>query len=137
VSVLFLALLAGCSTLAGRVRRHTYPPRFNYITQQQLHSAMWQIAHDVHELDQSLRVAPDAPPPPREHILELLTSIDEASSSLQNQGWPSNHPEIDANIATFRRDVAAASAAAMHEPPRYYLAGALSGACLYCHAEPR
>lgn len=98
---------------------------------------MWQIARDVHELDRSLRVGPDAPPPARDHILDLLASIDEASATLQSRGWPSNHPEIDANIATFRRDVAAAYQAAMHEPPRYYLAGALSGACLYCHAEPR
>jgi hypothetical protein len=45
----------GCSSAAlERLRRHTYPPTFNYITEDQLKSTMWELASHTNQLDRLL-----------------------------------------------------------------------------------
>jgi hypothetical protein len=65
-----LALVAalawlGCSSAAlEHLRRHTYPPTFNYITEDQLKSTMWELASHTNQLDQLLRRSESVVPPP-------------------------------------------------------------------------
>jgi hypothetical protein len=128
---LVTALLA-CSDLPARMRRHTYPPGFSYISREQLDSAMWQLARQVRDLDRLVREPPAIDAGRRAAILQVLTEMDRTTAGLR-QGWESSHPLIDADVDKLRDDVALARAAVAHDPPRYYLAGSIAGACLYCH----
>ena len=119
--------------VAETLRQHTYPPSFNYVTQEQLKSAMWQLAHDTYELDGILREGAEGGGYPHQRILGLLASMEDAAGSLGPGEWPSNHPQIGANVDRLRQDIQHARRAAERNPPNYYYAGSVSGACLYCH----
>jgi len=129
-----LLTAACCGTVPETLRRHSYPPSFNYVPHEDLHSAMWQLAHDTYELDRILRESASGGGYPREEILSLLAGMDEAARSLGPGGWPANHPQIGANVDLLRQDIERARQAAERNPPNYFYAGAVSGACLYCHA---
>lgn len=58
LSVAWLAL-SGCGDFAARVRRHTYPPNFHYITDAQLRSTMWRLAFHARELRERMSSAED------------------------------------------------------------------------------
>ena len=63
----------------------------------------------------------------------LLQSIDKLASNLDPAGLRSNHQRLDSNIDAFRKDIQGALAGAQQSPPNYFLAGAISGSCSYCH----
>jgi hypothetical protein len=52
---------------------------------------------------------------------------------LQLDGRRSNHPMLEAHFDQFRQDIIRARDAVRADPPAYFLAGAVSGACVYCH----
>ncbi len=129
---LALLLLSSCSDVAAHLRHHTYPPGFRYVTQEQLDSSMWRLAHGVRGLREALREQPvDATR--RAEIIQFLQMMDLAAKDLDAQGWPSNHPLVDAHLDALRADIAQARRAVEWNPPNYVLAGAVSGACMYCH----
>jgi len=132
--VLTSLLVAACHGVSEQVRKVTYPPDFVYITRQQLDFTMWQLAKDVRELNALMRAPVPIDAQRRAAIVGHLTSMEEAAAALQSQpGWHSNQPLVDTNLRRFESDVARARHAVEAEPPNYYLAGFVSGACLYCH----
>lgn len=139
---LLLALSMGaacwtCADIPARVRKYTYPPDFNYITTKQLHSTMWQLAEQTERLNQILRLMSPVTETERAEIVQLLNAMQTVTDDLTGQGWSSNHPEVDFNLGRFQRDVALARRSVESDPPNYFLAGSLSGACLYCHDRSR
>jgi len=126
--------VGACHTVPEQVRTVTYPPDFVYITRQQLDFTMWQLAKDVRELNELMR-APDAIDAERRaRIVAHLVAMEAAAETLKVQpGWHSNQPALDANLGRFETDIAQARRAVESEPPNYYLAGFVSGSCLYCH----
>lgn len=130
--VLLLAHLPGCADSARRVRQYTYPPEFRYITREELSGAMQQLAFHMHQLHYLMRVT-ETMGQNRGEIVAHLLGMDQAAARLDNSGWPTNHPMIDMNLATFRRDVMFAREAIEREPPNYLVASSLTGACVYCH----
>jgi hypothetical protein len=135
LAVTLAGTLAACSGLTARVRRHTYPPSFNYITQEQLHSTMWQLAQAVNNLDHIIHEPGVMDQERRVEVARLLVLMERATGELGGHGWPSNHPLIDANLSAFRADIVNARRAVEGNPPSYVLAGSVSGACMYCHGE--
>jgi len=124
---------ATCADIPARVRKHTYPPDFNYITDQQLRSTMWRLAEQVERLNDTLRLTGPISETERKALVQLLTDMETVTNDLGGQGWSSNHPEVDFNLARFQRDVVMARRSVERDPPNYFLAGSISGACLYCH----
>jgi len=125
---------SGCSPRAARtVRRFTYPPDFNYISNQQLKSAMWRLAQGVTRLNKLMTAGSERGDTPRDEVVGVLDSMEEAAKALGPGKWPSNHPRIGDNVDALRRDIHRARLAAQHDPPDYFFAGTISGACLYCH----
>lgn len=122
----------GCGDFAGWLRQHTYPPDFRYITREQLRSTMWQLAYHSRELHQ-LMSPPETAQQHRTEVVEHLQAMEQAAASLDQSGWPTNHPLVDMNLANFRRDLKFARESAEREPPNFLLAASLSGACVYCH----
>jgi hypothetical protein len=132
-----LSLLSACAGFSSWLRRYTYPPGFNYVTSEQLRSTMWQLARDVRELDRTVRQDGAIDETRRAEILRLLASMDEVTGRLSRQGQRSNHPIIDTNLPTFKRDIDLARKAVESTPPNYTLVGLLPGACVYCHGSAR
>jgi hypothetical protein len=131
-----LASLGGCGAdLLDRTRKHTYPPTFNYITDEQLQTTMWQLAAEVSSLDRMLAEGQVPNASGRLQVISTLTRMETVSKDLGPQDWPSNHPKVARNIGRFRADVARARRAVQVDPPSYYLAGSISGACLHCHGD--
>lgn len=129
-----VTLLSGCADVPALVRRHTYPPNFQYITREQLHSAMWQLADHVRALDAVMRQPGPIDAARHAEVERLLLAMREDTSALQASGRPMNHPLIGEHLKTFQRDVSQALAGVEAVPPNYYLVGSISGACLPCHS---
>jgi hypothetical protein len=133
---IFLTLTApvlGCEGFAKWARQYTYPPDFRYITPEELHSTMWQLAYHSRELHRLMRLSGN-PQLYRGEIIEQLQGMERATEKLDRSGWPTNHPLVDMNLANFRSDIRAAREAVEREPPNFLLAGPLTGACVYCHS---
>lgn len=135
--LLFFAMLffPSCSPkIAEEIRRHTYPPKFDYITSEELKSTMWRFAAQVKQLDDVMQKPEFPAEDRRREAIRILSEMERVSMDLGTGGWPGNHPEISRNIIVFRRDLAAARRALETDPPLYYLAGTISGACSHCHS---
>lgn len=128
-------LAAACSPAAReRVRAYTYPPDFNYIPRDELRSTMWELADRVVELDRVMRQSAPGDESMRGEVIRLLGEMQALSGNLGPGGdWPSNHPRVSRNVDAFRRELEAARRAVELDPPRYFLAGSISGACVHCH----
>ena len=129
-----LLVVAGCQDgVTKRVRSATYPPNFNYITPQQLKSTMWQLADLVKRLDHTLASKPETDASRRQQAIEILGSMADTARALGPGDWPSNHPRVSRNIEAFRDAVRAAQRDLQLDPPSYFRAGTIAGACLSCH----
>jgi hypothetical protein len=132
-SLASVASLACAELDAERVREHTYPPTFTYITEEQLHSAMWALADHASRLDRLMREPGEAGEDLQAQVIVQISGMERATATLGPSRWPSNHPHVSRNLARFRRDLEQARHAAELDPPNYFLAGSVSGACMHCH----
>ena len=124
--------LMGCADLARWLRQYTYPPEFRYLDRDEVRSAMRQLAFHSRELNQLIQSA-EGPQAQRTEIIMHLRAMEEAAEKLDRSGWPTNHPMIDMNLSSFRRDLKFAREAMERDPPNALLAGPVTGACFYCH----
>jgi hypothetical protein len=135
-----------CAGVAREVRRHTYAPSFRYLDEEQIQTAMGHLSRDVVELDRALRGVPrpddagwsGALPGPidvsgRDRIVAILDRMVHTADGIDVRALATNHPELGQGIEAFRRDLVAARAEAAQNAPRHFLAGTITGACLYCH----
>lgn len=132
--LLTASLLLGCSNgLAAWLRRHTYAPTFRYVPEEKVRASMRDLAVHTRELDRVLREASVSGSYPREKIVGSLVEMDRVCGDLEPGQWPSNHPFLFEAIGHLRDDIQQARLAAERDPPNYFFAGAVSGACIYCH----
>lgn len=129
---MFVLQVSSCTDFAERLRQHTYPRTFHYITDEQLRSTMWLLAYHSREL-RELMASPQGITNHRVEVLQHLQKMEQATIDLNRTGWPTNHPLVDAKRSNFLRDIRTAQEAINHDPPNFLLAGAVSGACVYCH----
>ncbi len=126
--------VSGCNlNIAKEIRRHTYPPEFNYTTEKELKTTMWQLAAQVKKLEEVMQNPNVNGDLRRREAMQILTEMEQISKALGMEGWPGNHPKVSRNITKFRSDLVAARRALETNPPVYYLAGTISGACSHCH----
>ncbi len=130
---LALLLAHGCESLAARLRAHTYPPDFHYISDEQLRSTMWRLAYHSRAL-RELMSSPEAAASRRAEVIDHLDLMEQAALDLNRSGRASNHPVIDDQRSSFLRDIRWAREAMSREPPNFLLAQSVSGACAACHA---
>ena len=96
--------------------------------------AMRALANKVGELDSLLRSDRPLEPFDRDRVAVLLGEIDALAAGLETLP-PGTHPPLS-NLERLRADVKRAREAAASDTPDYYFAGAVSGACVYCHSLP-
>jgi hypothetical protein len=134
---IFASLLIASACQNGvldTVRKVTYPPDFNYISEQELSSTMQTFAWYTTLLDNYLR---DPSRVSRDQLLEsirILEKMEKLSLKLGTETLTSNHDFVSFNIDAFRNSIIEARKGLQQSPPNYYLAGAVSGYCLNCHS---
>lgn len=132
-----LLFLAGCNDFAAAVRTVTYPPDFTYVSSDELQSRMQALAYQLQQLDLVLASgqgeAPELMLEIQQNVVDRLRAIERIGGTLQAGEAGSNHPFLQDDMATFLANVTQARLAASLNPPRYYLAGRISGGCANCH----
>jgi hypothetical protein len=108
-------------------------PDFNYITEEQLESAMWRLAAGIRSLQAIFGEAP-VKQAQRPEVIRILDEMIAAAEELGPEGVASNHSRITHNLGRFREKLEIARGSVEMNPPRYYPVGNLSGTCLACHA---
>jgi hypothetical protein len=135
---LTLAVVAGytgCGTsLPEFFRRHTYPADFRYVPEEKFRSSMWILGRETLELRRVLADATLSESTRRTRAELLLGGMEDTVQKIGPQQWSSNHPELQSGLQAMESDIHAAREAVNHDPPNYFLAGSVSGACLYCHS---
>ena len=131
-----LLLLVACS--AERMRRHTYPPEFHYITRDEIRGTMGELAVRMAEIEEIMihEEDPVLEPDEQERVIALLGEMQSLARDLK-RGSRSNHPRIDRYAPELQRDLKRALEGARMKPPNYYFAGQVPGACEYCHVPRR
>lgn len=94
---------------------------------------MWRFAAKVQQLDDVMREMQPSREGPKREVDRILSEMEQISMNLGPEGWPGNHPKVSRRIERFRDDLAAARRALALNPPNYYLAGSIAGACSHCH----
>ena len=136
--VIFVFALTACnSSVLEQVRKVTYPPDFNYISDNKLKSTMWQLASLVARLDELMGSTESPSEAQRKEAVLLLGNMEKLSMQLATAQHASNHGKVSGNIDKFREAVIATRRALELDPPGYYFVGAVSGACLHCHGVPK
>lgn len=131
-------ILASCSSkFAESVRKVTYPPDFKYIEPGQLRSDMAKLGQNIYFLNQALAAdqfdSPTLSATQQERVIVALRNIEKIARRLRASESGSNHPYMQNYMQDFVRQVSEARNAASMDPPRYYLAGKVSGGCTNCH----
>lgn len=127
-------LLAGCSERSlETVRKVTYPPDFNYVSQKKLRGTMDQFAWYTRLLQNTLD-NPEITPEQRVQTVQILKKMEQLAARLGSESLNSNHRQVTENIDDFRRDIVTARNAVLKDPPDYNKARVVPSYCLRCHA---
>lgn len=129
-----LVLMSCANDVLDSVRKVTYPPDFNYISDEKLTNTMQQFAWYTTLLDNSLQDILPVPEEQRLNAISILHKMENLSHELGEQNLSSNHNIVSFNIRQFRQNIINARNGLQQDPPNYYLAGAVSAYCLNCHA---
>ena len=130
-----LSITSACQNgVLDTVRKVTYPPDFNYISDDKLKSTMHTFAWYTTLLDNSLRDTGNVTRDQRLSAIDILHKMENLSQKLGTQSLTSNHDIISFNIDQFRQRIVDARRGLQQEPPNYYLVGRVSGYCLNCHS---
>ena len=128
------ALLPGCQRgELERVRSVTYPPDFHYISQQEIHTTMGQLAAEVSVLEAVMEKEGGPQPEDRATVVAALERMDRLAAELA-KGTRSNHPRIGADAPRLRETIDRALVSARTGSSSYYDVGRVVGGCMYCHS---
>ncbi|MDJ0833003.1 MAG: hypothetical protein QNJ69_05735 [Gammaproteobacteria bacterium] len=134
VLALIPLILSGCdSKMLETVRKVTYPPDFNYISEDKLSGTMQQFAWYTGLLDNYLRDPTEISEDQRQSAIDILRKMETLSLELGSEDLSSTHDIVSFNIDRFRTSIVEARVGLQQDPPNYYLAGSVSAYCLNCH----
>ena len=120
------------SSRSDEDRATSYVPKFDFRDTAGVRTDMQKLAMRVDRIDRTLRDG-DLSPEEQAAIVKLLTEMETITSAIAGTEAVSSHLVLEDNIEAFRADLAAARHTAAQDPPSYFLAGAITGSCVYCH----
>jgi len=133
LTVTTMFALSACSDFTGTSPQIAYPPPFDYSDGEELRSRMTQLSYELQQLDLALMAEGDNRPSLPEQVGRNLENIERIAGFLQEGDLSSKHPFLQSNMRNFLADVRRARMDVSASPPRYYMAGRISGACINCH----
>ena len=128
-----ILVISGCNDIAAMARKVTYPPDFNYVSEQEFRSRMDQLAFQLQLLDRALVTSNPERSIQQQQVLDALRNMERIGSSLQAGEAGSSHPFLQDFMKGFMIDVGKARTAASMDPASYYRAGRIAGGCVNCH----
>jgi hypothetical protein len=110
------------------------PPPFDYADGEELRSGMHRLAFELQQLDLSLMIAnSDQDQGERDQVVTRLDNIQRIGEGLIAGDLSTNHVFLSNDMSRFLSTVNRARMSAENNPPNYYQAGRVSGACVNCH----
>ncbi|MGM0631623.1 MAG: hypothetical protein ACQETO_00455 [Pseudomonadota bacterium] len=137
-ALLALTVLSACSSSGGgsRFPGIANPPDFDYAGGAELRSQMHRLAFELQQLDLALVGEDSGNERDRglqDVIVNHLSDIERIGSDLREGDLSSSHTFLRNDMDNFLSTVSRARRAAEGNPPAYYMAGRVSGACVNCH----
>ena len=126
-------LLSSCNGSVGAIRKVTYPPDFLYISEVQLRSKMYQLATQLTLLEATRAGDDGGNVNQQQNTLDILREIGRIGGGLKAAESRYNYIFLEDFLDDFVSTITRARIAASLNPPRYYLSGQISGACVNCH----
>ena len=135
-AVLAVALalgLASCNTGDAGFPPIGNPPPFDYADGEELRSRMHQLAFELQQLDLAMVAEDYRDTVFQGQIVNHLENIERLGGLLRQGDLAARHRFLLNGMSEFLRNVERARMNAEANPPRYYLAGRVSGSCVNCH----
>jgi len=123
-----MRIFVAAACLALLVATSCSKPRYNVVPKGRLHSLMWQMQGGVDKLNAAMKGTPE-----QRKVIAVLSRIESIAKQLTNTRIKSQHTLLRGNAGAFHTAVLTALKAAAANPPNYYAAGQISGACIHCH----
>jgi len=124
----FVLSIVGVCCLTVSLALGCAAERYNVVPPGPLHSYMVRIRAGVDKLDRLMVSSPT-----QAEVVAVLTHIEFAAKQLTRSGVRSKHPLLRDNAVSFHSSVLRALRGAAANPPNYYSAGKVGGACIHCH----
>jgi hypothetical protein len=138
ISIVTLAMaISACADMTPSVQHEIYPPGFDIDSGQPLNSRMQQLGLALQQLDLSLASLEDQPANLQQQVISSLQEIERIAGFLQAGDISTDHPFLRDDMNEFLGDVRQARQAVSMNPPRYYVAGRITGKCINCHRANR
>ena len=94
---------------------------------------MHQLAFELQQLDLAMLADDYRDGVFQQQVVVHLENIERLGGQLRQEDLATRHRWLLDDMTTFLGDVQRARRNAEANPPRYYLAGRVSGACVNCH----
>ena len=118
----------------GSVEFTANPPVLNRIPRERIQSSMWALAAEVDALDRLLNESEGGNSVSRHEVDATLERMKIAARSIDQPRRTSQHPVLNRYLPRFIERLEHAQRATRRDPPNYYMASTIPGACLICHA---
>ena len=133
-AALFLQACSNGGSVNSRFPAVANPPPFDYADGEELRSGMHELAFQLQLLDQALGMESDLrDPQAQDQIINSLETIERVGRQLSSVDMTSSHRFLRNDMEIFLSTVERAQRSAERNPPDYYMAGRVSGACINCH----
>lgn len=109
------------------------PPAFDYADGDELRSTMHRLAFELQQLDLAMIGEDYRDTMFQQQIVNHLENIERFGADLRQGDLASRHQFLLSGMNDFLNNVERARMNAEANPPRYYLAGRVSGSCVNCH----
>ena len=135
-----LTSVLACGSGAGTFPQIADPPPFDYVDGAELRSGMHQLAFELQQLDLALLSEEGAGASNNRNmatsqrdVVNRLRNMERIGGNLREGDLSSTHDFLRSDMNVFLTTVGRARREAEANPPRYYAAGRVSGACVNCH----
>lgn len=136
LAILVMAISA-CAEMTPTVEHEIYPLGFDVESGQPLNSRMQQLGVALQQLDLTLGSMEDQPANLQQLVITDLQEIERIAGFLQASDISTDHPFLRDDMDQFIDDVREARQGVSSSPPRYYMAGRITGKCINCHRANR
>lgn len=129
----FGSALLACNSVSSGFPQIASPPRFDYADGEELRSGMHQLAFELQRLDTALMQELSGDVVRKEMVVEVLGNIERIAGQLRDGDMTTRHNFLRNDMENFLNTIYFAKMGMEANPPRFYQAGRVSGACINCH----